>query len=101
MGKHENVYSSCKNTWHDFFPVSRHVVTKILVAVFLRIRLTLITTLELGRKIIDVNDFSITFLHMKNKTEVFLSHTSGLIIQLLASITKQLLMKDVEGDAFT
>ena len=59
---------SWKNTWHEIFlPVSRTGVTKVLVAIFLRSGLTLITPLELGRKIRDVNDFNMILFNIKNK----------------------------------
>ena len=67
--------SSCKNTRHDIFlPVSRPGVTKILVGAFFRSGLTLITPLELGRKIRDVNDFNMTSSNTKNKKSRPASH---------------------------
>ena len=57
-----------KNIWHNIFlPFLMPGVTIILVAMFLRSGLILVTSLELGRKIKDVNDFNIIFIEMKSK----------------------------------
>ena len=67
----DKCWTSClswKNAWHEIFlPISRPSVTKILVAIFIRRRLTLITPLELGRKNRYFNDFNMMLFNVKNK----------------------------------